>query len=268
MLRGSVLLFLLAGVAFRGLLSGQANATQNAVTGTVTYRQSVELPLDAAIAVRLEDVSPADSRARVLSESIISTAGHSVPIPFQLLYDPGEINPSHTYQVRATITANGTLLLTSSTAYRVLTQGAPSKVAIMLHETDATATLPHSSTRVAPRSMTALEETKWKLIRLGGDAVVPATEGAEVQIVLHKGQNKLTGSGGCKQIEGTYVLAQSSLRFSLSDTLTMVCGPEVIRQEKVFFNALGAVRSYRIVADRLELLLGSEVLAVFRAEKK
>ncbi len=259
--------FLLALLAFPVCLCAQTNTGQNAVTGTVAYHQRVELPLDAAIAVRLEDVSIPDPHARVLSESIISAAGHEAPITFQLVYDPTEILPSHTYQVNATVTANGTLLFTSSAPYRVLTHGAPSKVSVMLNETSAAASLPHSGGE-APQSAITLRDTKWKLYLLGGDTPIVTAGGPELQIVLHKEQNRVTGSAGCREILGTYTATQSSLAFTLTSTIAMVCPPEVIQQEKSILNAIKATRGYRIIGNQLDLLLGDEVLAAFRAEQK
>jgi len=258
MSRGDVLLLILAITAFRGLLSGQSNTTQGVITGTVTCRQGVVLPLDAAIAVRLVDASILDGRAQVLSESILSAAAQKAPVPFKLSYDPAEIDPSHTYEVRATITANGTILFTSSMAYRVLTHGAPSKVAIMLQEAAA-------ASAVAGPSVVPLEKTNWKLVQLGGQ---PVLGGTEAYIVLHKEQNSVSGSGGCKDIIGTYIVTQSALEFTLAETLALACPPEVIRQEQVFFKAMKATRAHRILGDTLELLLGNEVLATLRAQKK
>jgi putative lipoprotein len=258
MSRGIVLLFLFAIVDSAGVLSGQVNTTKGVITGTVAYRQRVALSLDAVIAVRLEDVSLRDSPAKVLSETIISAAGHQAPVPFELSYDTAEITPSHTYQVRATITANGTLLFTSSTAYRVLTHGAPSSVAIVLQEPGAPA-----GPVVIP-----LQETTWKLIRLGRNPVLESAGGSEVQIVLHKKENKLSGSAGCKDIVGTYSLAQSALKFTLAETIAITCAPEVMQQQSAFLDAIEATRRYRILGDTLELLLGNEVLARFQAQKK
>ena len=257
---GVVRLFVIALTTLTGLLSGQVKI-QSVIRGTVTYGPHTAVPLDAAIAVRLEDASRQDAPAKVLSESIISPAGQETPIPFEVSYDPAEIDPSHTYQVRATLTANGTLLLTSTSAYRVLTHGAPSRAAIVLQKPGA---IP-----VAGRSGTPLQETNWRLTQLGGQPLVLADEGGnDPEIVLHGNQNKVSGSGGCKSIVGTYVLSQNALKFTLADTTGFACSPRVIQQEKTFANALKATRSYRIHGDTLELLLESEVLATFQAQKK
>ena len=64
------------------------------ITGTVTYRVRMALPANAAIDVRLEDVSRADAPAVIVAENIFAAAGKQVPIPFQLPYSPGDIRPA------------------------------------------------------------------------------------------------------------------------------------------------------------------------------
>jgi len=49
----------------------------------------------------------------------------ATPVPFQVSFDPAEIDPRYTYNVRATITHEGKLLYTSTYAYPVITRGAP-----------------------------------------------------------------------------------------------------------------------------------------------
>lgn len=270
MSRGNRLRFTLVIVACTGFLSGQEITTRGVITGTVACRQRVVLPLDSAIAVRLEDVSLQHTPVKVLSESIFSAVGNGEPAPFELSYDRAEISPTHTYQVRASITSNGTLLFTSPTAYRVLTHGAPSRVAIVLQEVGAAAAaLPHLDVAGSGASAVPLQDTDWKLTRLGGQPVVENAGGTEAWFVLHKEQNKLSGSFGCRNMLGTYALTPSQLEFTLSGTVPLLCPPDVMRQEQAFYNAMKATKRYRIVGgNTLELLLGNEVLATFQAKKK
>jgi len=51
----------------------QASGQQMNVTGTVTYRERLALPPDAAIDVRLEDTSVQDAPAKLIGESIFAT---------------------------------------------------------------------------------------------------------------------------------------------------------------------------------------------------
>lgn len=101
------------------------------ISGTVTYRVRMALPPDAAIDVRLEDVSHADAPATVVAENIFAAAGKQVPIPFQLPYSEKDIQPNHRY-LRARITVGEKLILTTTTAYPVITNRAPTVVNMVL----------------------------------------------------------------------------------------------------------------------------------------
>src|SRR3974390_3140537 len=102
----------------------QADAQQMNVTGTVTYRERIALPPDAAIDVRLEDTSLQDAPAKLIGESIFAAEGKQVPFPFQVSFNTADINPAHTYQLRANITVDGTKMFASTSAYPVITNRA------------------------------------------------------------------------------------------------------------------------------------------------
>ena len=102
---------------------GTAMAT---LTGTVSYRERIALPINASINVRLLDVSLMDVPARVLAEDNISAQGQSVPIPYMLEYDPKLIRDGMSYAVRAEIRdSSGALMWTTDTVHPVLTRDAP-----------------------------------------------------------------------------------------------------------------------------------------------
>ena len=105
------------GVAQTPSNSGQSSPM---ITGTITYLVRMALPPNAAIDVRLEDVSRADAPAAVVAENVFAAEGKQVPIPFQLPYSPGDIQSSHLYQVRAQITVGDKLLFVTTKAYQCL----------------------------------------------------------------------------------------------------------------------------------------------------
>ncbi|MBC6983082.1 YbaY family lipoprotein [Caulobacter sp. 17J80-11] len=110
-----------------------APATASAVTGTVTYRERILLPPTSTLTVRLEDVSLADAPAKTLAEQTRVIGPTAPPYSFRLKYEPGWIEPNHTYAVRAEIhDPEGALRFTTTTRHAVLTQGAPSDVEIVL----------------------------------------------------------------------------------------------------------------------------------------
>ena len=136
---GAVLLVLAGLNSFGwGQTSDQAAApAQGSVSGTIAYRERVALPPNAAIEVKVQDVSLQDAAAKTIAETVFSPEGKQVPLPFQLSYNPADINQAHSYQVRANISVNGKLMFTSTTAYPVITHGASSQVAIMLQQAQA-----------------------------------------------------------------------------------------------------------------------------------
>jgi putative lipoprotein len=230
---------------------------QNAtVTGTVTYLQRIALPPNTVVRVRLEDVSLADAPAKVLAEKEIPTEGKQVPIPFELTYSPSDIQPSHRYSVRATITANNKLLFTSTTAYPVLTNGAPSEVKITLQQPAQQA-----ATAAAP-----LEGTHWALTYLNGKPVAPAEGRQQAYLQFVADGNRVTGSTGCNRLAGTYEKTGSSLKFRPIATTMMACMGPVGDQEHKFNEALGKTTRYRIKGAALLLLGEKDLAAKFKAQ--
>lgn len=106
------------------------------VSGTVFYLERMALPPNAEVVVQLLDASRADAPAEVVAQDSIRD-GKQVPISFKLDYDASRIIPTHTYVVRATIKADGSLLFTSSTAYPVVTNGQPSFVEVRVTRVSA-----------------------------------------------------------------------------------------------------------------------------------
>src|SRR5512139_294870 len=97
----TVMIFLLVPVLLIGC--GKSSSDTPTVSGTVTYRQKIALPVDAVVTVTLEDVSRADAPADVMGQQMIETKGEQVPVPFAIPYDPSKIEENHNYNVRATI---------------------------------------------------------------------------------------------------------------------------------------------------------------------
>ena len=106
------------------------------VTGTVTYREKIALPPQGVVVtVKVEDVSRADAPAVTIGEQIIENPGHQVPIPFQIEYNPDDIDERYTYAMRVRIEVDGKLWFTNTTRYQVITHGYPtSNVEVMLEK--------------------------------------------------------------------------------------------------------------------------------------
>ncbi len=109
------------------------------ITGTVSYRQHVNLPPDAVVVIHLQDVYLQDAPSPFLAEFKTTVGQRHVPIPFNLKFDPAKIDPNHPYVVEASILVHDRLRFTNDTAYPVLTKGNPVKVDMILVPVEAPA---------------------------------------------------------------------------------------------------------------------------------
>jgi uncharacterized lipoprotein YbaY len=84
------------------------------------------------VTVQLADTSRAGAPAQVIAEQTFTTNGAQAPFPFKLQYSPLQIAVNHTYIVQGNIKVGGQLRYTTTTAYRVITQGSPATAAVFM----------------------------------------------------------------------------------------------------------------------------------------
>ena len=111
------------------------------VTGTVNLRQKVALPNNAVVTMQLAEVRQG-APALVISQQVFTTNGAQAPLPFSIMYDKGRINTSAVYIVQGNITVSGQVRFSTTTQYRVITQGNPTSVAVVM---DAVGSLPNTA---------------------------------------------------------------------------------------------------------------------------
>jgi putative lipoprotein len=216
------------------------------INGTATYRERMALAPDAVFEATLEDVSRADATASVIGETRIESPGNP-PFHFSISYNPGQIVSSHTYVVRARVSESGKLLFTTDQRYQVLTLGHGSEIAMMmLRRVSSPAAAP------ATGADTPLRETYWKLVQLGETQVVVTDQQREPNLVFHADQNRVTGSGGCNRLTGSYTVEGRSLRFGGIASTRMAC-MQGMETEAAFLAALDKVRRWKTNGQQLEL---------------
>jgi heat shock protein HslJ len=108
---------------------------------------------------------------------------------------------------------------------------------------------------------TALERTRWTLVELGGLPVEPSQSGRDPHLVLEPDGRRLSGSGGCNRLLGSYELDGDRLGFGAVATTMMACPEPLMRRERAFIEALEATMAFRIAGETLELLVGDELVA-------
>lgn len=238
-------------------LVGQSTAETKSgatVTGTAIYRERIAMQPEAVFEATLEDISNVDSPAEIVANARIENPGNP-PYHFALDYDPSRIVENHSYSVRATIKVDGKLIFTSTQSYPVITRGNPQEVNIILRSVAAS---PQSHAKPAPASAPhpapqyPLERTDWKLERLGDEAVVDNPDQPEPNLTLNPDDHRISGSGGCNRMMGTYQLDGESLRFGALATTRMACA-NGMDQEQRFLASLELVRTWKIKGTHLEL---------------
>ena len=110
-----------------------ADQPEGVISGTVLYRERIMLPPGHVLTVRVEDVSRMDAPARVVAETTQRLDGRGPPYAVTLSVPNAQIDPHHTYAVRAEIRdPAGALRFTTDTRHSILTNGAPNTANIMM----------------------------------------------------------------------------------------------------------------------------------------
>ena len=98
--------------------------------GTVRLRRGVALPGNAVLNVKLLDVT--DRRQTVVVRQRSYSKLGPLPLPFELVYTPSDIQPNHQYALTAEITVNGFAAYKSLDRYQVFQRDNQGAVDMML----------------------------------------------------------------------------------------------------------------------------------------
>lgn len=113
-------------------LDPSAQPTPQSVTGTVNYRQRVNLPPNALLRVEVVDTARADAATSVVAQTRIATRGAQVPIPFRIGLPIGTLEPPARPALRARIEVQGQLRFTSTGSYPLTERSVEQPIEIMV----------------------------------------------------------------------------------------------------------------------------------------
>jgi putative lipoprotein len=236
-----------ARVAAQNVPAAEAAGT---VTGVATYRERIAMPKNAVFEATLADVSKMDAPAETIGTALMENPGNP-PYHFSISYDPRRIVDTHSYAVRATIKIGDELAFTSDTSYPVITRGNGKDVNIVLKSAGGKAAVTGAGAGPS-RGNAPLENTTWKVTRLGEKDVAPNENQRAAYIVLESSDHRVSGSGGCNRITGTYTVEKQTIHFGPIASTMMAC-PKGMDTEKDFMQALDAARKWKVQGDELEL---------------
>jgi heat shock protein HslJ len=117
--------------------------------------------------------------------------------------------------------------------------------------TDEGSPPPSASDAAAPDS--PLRDTHWQLVRLGDAPVEEVEPQRAPHLVFAADAPRVSGSGGCNRITGSFELAGETLRLGPMASTMMACASGM-EQEQRLLRALRSVARHRIRGAELELL--------------
>lgn len=249
---------LLGALAAGLLLSACATKPENpmyTVTGTARFEGQVALPEKAVLEVSVVDVSRADARAATLAQFSGPATGPQ-PLRFSLPVDSKLVRERGSYSVRAEVVLDSKVLYVTDSAYLVLGHSGSTTANVLLRPVD---------TRVQPASP-RIENIRWALVALDGQPLPPQEPSKTPHFALHTDGHRVTGSGGCNELVGTYTLNGQALQMLRGPRRELkVCAADMER-ERAFMFALATTEQWAMQGPRLRLLdrLGAQV-AVFEA---
>lgn len=235
------------------IASAVAPACAGVLSGEVFYRERVALPANAVLEVSLVDVTRPGGLGDLVA-AVQVRPNRQVPIPFEIRYGADDVDPRRSYAVRANILAEGRLLFVNARPQRVLTQGNPNSVRILMAAVMS----------VTSEERNAVVGRDWLAEDIGGAGVVD-----RVRTVIAIGAGgDVTGSGGCNLLNGTAQINGISLAFGTIATTRKLCPPAVMDQEGKFLRALDLTREFRIDGPYLKILDrdGTELVRFTRAQ--
>ena len=104
----------------------------------------------------------------------------------------------------------------------------------------------------AEKGSAPLENTYWKLVRIGERPVAAVDPKAEPHLRLDRNGQRVSGSGGCNRFTGGYSLDGDRITFTDLAPTRMFCAP-AMDQERAYFGALAPAGRWRVDGKRLEL---------------
>ncbi len=123
---------------------------------------------------------------------------------------------------------------------------------------------PGGSQATADRS---IENTHWRLTTLGHVSVAAGSAQREAFFLLDPANHRVSGSGGCNRLAGSYELNGEQLKFGPMAGTRMAC-PEGMDSEQAFLQSLERVSKWKITGQSLELFdSDGKVLAQFKARE-
>ncbi|MFC2036243.1 YbaY family lipoprotein [Chloroflexota bacterium] len=226
------------------------------VSGTIAYREKIALPSEGVvISIKVEDVSLADAPAVTIGEQIIENPTNQVPLPFEIEYNPANIDERYTYAMRVRIEVDDKLWFVNTTHLGVITRGNPtSNIEVVLE-------------KVGPKETLALEDMTW-VLESYGDPNNPTTvlKDTEITAEFKSTEGTIVGSAGCNGYFVAYEIDDGSFTtLGPIGSTAMACPEAIMNQEQAYLSILGTGGAV-VVEDDILLVTSDDQVLLFKRQ--
>jgi uncharacterized lipoprotein YbaY len=178
---------------------GGGAGRSNVIRGTVSYQQRSALPANAEITVRLLDAE--DLTDTPVAQTTFTAGTRQVPIPFELTYEPRDIDRQRNYELYAEIKASGKVLFRTEAGKAVnLRGGQPTDNALMLVAeagagtgTEAPATVTGKTLSLSKYGTGSLRIGNATRLLIRGTANVSTDGSVQISVASIEGTIRFTG---------------------------------------------------------------------------
>lgn len=227
------------------LLASAAMADDLTLTGEVTYRERIALPVDAELWVTL--VSMPGARPVVSAAAEIGDHGQ-VPLQYSLHVRSDVVGTVGDYGLIAEIRSEGRTLFRNGQPVPI-DVATPVPTLIVVNFSPDPPHDPPEQILPPPETPIPLLDTAWRVIGIGGDPVLADTE---VTLTI-AADHRAGGNGGCNSYFTEADFEGPPLTFGPVAGTRMACTTEVMAQESELFAALGATVGYELAGNSLVL---------------
>ena len=125
------------------------------------------------------------------------------------------------------------------------------------------------ATLSSPAFAQSLTGTNWAFTQIGGE-LLDAQDRQRTQLQFDEKNGRMSATAGCNRMSGPYTQSGPAIAFGQIAMTRMACPPPLAKRESNLVDALGGVRSWRIVEGNLILAdaNGAALLRLFAAGRK
>jgi putative lipoprotein len=231
------------------LLAAPALAQATTLSGDVTYRERMALPVPAELVVTLVELA---TGATIASATAPIPERGQVPLSYSLNLHQ-QPAPENDYGLVAKILSQGDVVFQNYDPI-VVDPASSKQTTIFVHRAgevqrviEEPQVLNFDPTHA---TISPLISSDWTVLSVNGEII----EGPRKPSIGFDHESRVYGTGGCNRYFTTVTIAGSAISFGVGGTTNMACDAATMRREAAFFSALAEIVGFELEGEVLRLI--------------